>query len=192
MQCSRSSVIPTTLALWLLLPDVAGATQVFPVGLETMTRESAVIARARVEDQIVRWDQGHQRILTLTQIRVLDGLKGTRKGAVHTVYQVGGTLDGVTFRIPGAITLRKGEEIVLFAARFGQMLVSYGMGLGKYVVITQGSQRLVTPEFGDVAFVKRDSNGGLTPTPRPDNTLETLSTFIGRIHSIVGATGGPQ
>lgn len=169
----------TVLAI-LLSALPAGATQVFYVPPELMAQEADVVAHALVRDQQVRWDAQHQRILTLTTIEVLDGLKGARKGDRHTIYQVGGTLDGATFHIPGALTFTPGEQMLFFAMRYEQQLVSYGMGLGKYLVTEVNGERFVHPQFGDVSFVRATPDGWV-PTAAPPAGSEPYGKFVARI-----------
>ncbi|MEE8409229.1 MAG: hypothetical protein V3T05_06470 [Myxococcota bacterium] len=176
----------------LIVSSTAGATMVLPIELEQMTVESEVIMHARVLGQEVRWSKDHARILTLTTIEVLAPIKNAVKGDRITIYQVAGTLDGVTFRIPGALQFEPGREMVFFAMQFRDMLVSYGMGLGKYAVRTIGGKRWAMPEHGDVVFVKRDPRGHLVNAPRPDTTGQELSAFLDRLRAILAVTGGGQ
>ena len=181
---------------WWLLALAAGllaapvlATQVYAVGLEQMTAESDVVVHARVGAQQVTWDKDHRRVLTLTSIEVIDAVKGARKGEVLTIYQVGGTLDGLTYRIVGALQFAPGEQFVFFAKRFEDKIVSYGMGLGKYAVVDRGGSPFVEPVYGDVAFVKRTADGRLAPDTPPAATSQPLNTFLQRVRAIAGRGG---
>jgi hypothetical protein len=156
----------------LLTGAPAYATQVLPVSLAEMTRDSEVIVHARVGPQEVRWQDG--RAVTLTEIEVLAALKGELvPGDLTTIFQVGGTAQGVTFRIPGALRFERDEEMVFFAKRYQGMLVSYGMGLGKYVVRRASGHVSVAPSFGDVAFVGGEPD-------RAEGALDTLLASIRR------------
>ncbi|MFH1811838.1 MAG: hypothetical protein ABIJ09_24080 [Pseudomonadota bacterium] len=177
----------TTAIVLLGLSTLTGAevqaTTVLAVPLEQMTAEAEVVVHARVGAQQVTWDQDHTRILTLTSIEVIEGIKGARKGDLLTIYQVAGTLDGVTFRIPGALDFAPGDEMVFFAQRFEDKIVSYGMGLGKYRVQGQGPDKVVMPEFGDVTFVKRDSDGSYVPGGAPPEVVLPLAAFLSRLRT---------
>ena len=163
--------------LWVALGSPAFATQVVPISLKDISARSEVVVHGVVTDQEVRWSDDKARILTLTTLRVLETLKGGTLGPEVVIYQVGGALDGVVFRIPGAVKLQKGEEIVFFGTPYKDMLVSFGMGLGKYKVDRALGKVLVRPEFGDVAFVKKDSRGQLQNAPAPAPKGVTLSAL---------------
>lgn len=166
------------------------ATQVLPITLPEIARRSEVVVHATVTDQKVRWSEDGARILTLTTLKVIDPLKGESLPSEVLVYQVGGSLDGVVFKIPGAVSLRKGEEVVFFGARFKTMVVSYGMGLGKYLVDRSGKVAMVRPEFGDVAFVTRDSSGGFLETAAPSQAGMPLAELKRLVRS--GGKGGQR
>lgn len=170
----------------LLAATASSATEVMHVPLARMATQSDVIVEAQVLGHKVTWDDSHTRILTLTQIRVLQALKGASKGEVLTIYQVGGSLDHMTLAIPGALHFVDGEQMVFFAMRFRTMIVSYGMGLGKYRIDTTGPTPMVLPEYGDVEFVKRRPDGSFAPAPIPATGPEPLSTFLQRVRTALG------
>lgn len=172
--------------------SLAQATTVLNVPLEQMTRESTVILHGRVEAQQAVQEVGTDRILTFTAVEVLSRVKGIEKNEVVTIYQVGGTLDGRTMNIIGALQFREGEEFILFGVRFRDMVVSYGMGLGKYVVSVVNGTKSVAPEFGDVQRVEPDGKGGYKPAVLAAPTPETLKAFITRVQGIAGVQGGAQ
>jgi len=189
MTTTRFRLFLCAAGLGMLLATPATATLVQVVGLEQMARESDVVVHARVGAQQVTWDKDHQRVLTLTSIEVLDGVKGARKGDRMTIYQVGGTLDGVTFRIIGALQFVPGEQMVFFAKRFEDKLVSYGMGLGKYSVTERDGQLLAEPVYGDVAFVKRTAEGALVPDTAPTASAQPLAAFLRNVRAVAGNGG---
>jgi hypothetical protein len=170
-----------------LAASAARATQVYYVPLEAMAKESDVIVHARVIEQQVVWDHAIGRILTLTSLDVLDPLKGAKRGEKLTIYQVGGTLDGVTTYVPGALKFAAGEEMVFFAMRMkDSTIVSYGMGLGKYGVYTKEGVTYAGPAYGDVAWVQRGTKGW-EPAAAPAYTEEPLDKFKARVRAALGA-----
>jgi hypothetical protein len=94
---------------------------------------------------------------------------------------VGGEKDGRVMRIPGAISLSPGEELVFFGKRFRGYLVSYGVGLGKYLVHREAGIATVSPSYGEVAFVERRGET-LVPAAPPAvaPTLEALTVEVRR------------
>lgn len=160
----------------------SAATVVVMHSLEEMTQRSEVIVHARVADQRVERRE-QLGIITLTDIEVIDGIKGAEKGDVLTIYQVGGSLDGEHAWIAGAHKHRIGEEMVLFAVRHGSQIVSYGVGLGKFVVDREGKLPSVIEDIGDIAVMERGPNGELrytTPEPRNSPSLDAFKEHIRR------------
>ena len=177
--------------VFLLLSTEVQATRVMAIPLKQMAIDSDIVVYARVGHQQLQWDKTHSRVLTLTTIEVIDVVKGAQKGDVLTIYQVGGSLDGVTYKIPGALRFVPGEQMVFFAERYQDMIVSYGMGLGKYRVSDAGGHKTVMPEYGDVAFVQRGPEGEFVPAPRPDNKVQNLADFLRELRKII-RMGGVQ
>ncbi len=166
-----------TAAAVLCLAGPAWATVVRPVKLSQMTAEAEVIVHGRVGAQEVTREPETGRILTFTFIEVIEAVKGAKAGDLLTLYQVGGALHGVTAVIPGASRFAPGEEIVLFAMRFRGRVVTYGIGLGKYVVHERNGMKTVAPEYGDVSFATPSSQG-LAPAAPPDALERPLKDFL--------------
>ena len=171
---------------------VAQGTTVINVPLEQMTKESTVIFHGRVEAQQVVQEVGTDRILTLTAVEVLSEVKGLKKNEVVTIYQVGGTLDGQTLHVSGAVKFRKGEEFILFGVRFRDMIVTYGMGLGKYMVMKETDGTVVLPEFGNVHRVEPDGKGGFKSANHKFPNPEDLESFLKRVRAIAAPVGGAK
>jgi hypothetical protein len=169
----------------LFAASPASATQVFHVPLEQMARESDVVVHARVTGQRTEWDKNHGRILTLTSLVVLDSVKGAKKGDTLTIYQVGGTIDRITTYIPGALQFHKDEEMVFFAMRFRDQIVSYGMGLGKYGIFQKDGTPYVSPLYGSVSWVEHTPKGWKPAAP-PTASAEPLSGFLKRVRASLG------
>lgn len=164
------------LALSLLtLAMPSEATVVVVHDLEEMSRRAEVIVHARVADQRVLKEEG--RIITLTDIEVIDGLKGAKAGDVLTIYQVGGTLDGVTAWIAGAQRYEVGEEMILFAMRHGERIVSYGVGVGKFNVIYDGALRKVVEDIHGVVEMRREPSGEVRMVPPQPRVFPSLDRF---------------
>ena len=177
----RHGAVASALALlcFVAVASEARATVVVLHGLEEMTRKSEVIVHARVAAQRVQKEEG--RIVTLTDIEVLDGLKGAKVGETLTIYQVGGSLDGARQWIEGAHEYEIGEEMVLFAVRHKERIVSYGVGVGKFRVIYDGAFRRVVEDLHGVVEMKRSETGEVSmgsPVPRTFPSLEALKQEV--------------
>ncbi|MES2503797.1 MAG: hypothetical protein V4534_02855 [Myxococcota bacterium] len=140
-----------------------------------MTRKSAVIVDAEVTNQKVFLDV-KGRIITLSTLKVSEGLKGAKLGQELVLYQVGGELDGRVARIQGASIYRPGERVVLFAQPFRSQIVSYGLGLGKFNVVRTHHGAEVVEDIHDVHVLNGKSFQ--TPKPRRFPSLEAFKTEI--------------
>lgn len=168
----------------------SSATIVVLHSLEEMSQRSEVIVHARVADQrVVR--QADVGIVTLTDIEVIDGIKGAKAGDVLTIYQVGGSLEGDNAWISGAHRHRIGDEMVLFAVRHGERIVSYGVGVGRFLVERDGTVPSTAPnampsvreDLGAVAIMEKDANGQLrytSPEPRTASSLDAFKEQVRR------------
>ncbi|MEW5851364.1 MAG: hypothetical protein AB2A00_21425 [Myxococcota bacterium] len=179
-------------AVLLLLPAVARSTVVIQPSLEEMTQKSNVIIHAVVEEQTVTRGEEGKRILTLSRLRVTEGLKGAKTGDTITLYQVGGSEGGRVARVVGMNDFKVGEEVILFAATFiatdtirflqenrkaevpaatlhpsGGWVVTYGIGLGKFAVVPgpNGSGPMAVEEVGDVAVARQVQGRVMAGTP---------------------------
>jgi hypothetical protein len=178
---TRLSLFASALILGAALHAApAAATVVVMHSLEEMTQRSDVIVHARVAAQRVERKE-QLGIITLTDIEVIDGIKGAKPGDVLTIYQVGGSLDGEHAWIAGAHKHRIGEEMVFFAVRHGTQIVSYGVGLGKFLVEHDGKVPGVREDIGDIAVMERGPDGELRYTSPEPRTAPSLDAFKERI-----------
>ncbi len=160
------------LFLWTLSSD---ATTAVIHDIRTMTQNSGVVVQAKIVSQKVTED-ARGRIITLSTLRVEDGMKGARTGQELTLYQVGGELNGRVMRLQGASVYRPGEEIMLFAVPHRDQVVSYGLGLGKFNII----QDKVVEDIHDLEVVDRKDGRQFyrAPTPRRYNSLKAFKDEI--------------
>lgn len=199
-------------ALALLAPE-ASATVVLQPSLSEMTARSNLVLHAAVEDQAVTLD-GAGRVITLTRLRVHEGLKGATAGDTVTLYQVGGRKAGHVARIAGMNEFRAGEEVVVFGARFladnavkflqanrggaasaatlhptaGYMVV-HGIGLGKFrVERPAGGVAMVAEELGDVAVARRTGNATQV-VPAVFATRQPLDVFLDEVRRLAAQPG---
>jgi hypothetical protein len=157
----------------------ARATVVVLHSLEEMSRRADVVVHARVGDVRVVEREGH--IATVVDIEVIDGWKGAKAGDLTRVYQLGGVLGARRELVVGVHTWQVGEEIVLFAMRYQDGLISYGIGVGKRVIDRSSGEPMVVEVFGDVSAMERAPEGGTRiVTPRAGQTvsLAALKTDV--------------
>jgi len=168
------------IAPFLLGVSSVHATVVVIEPLEVMSLKSEVVIHGVVFDQEVRHDD-RGRIITLTTVEVLDGLKGATKGEQVVIYQVGGTFQGISQWIAGNHRFAQGEEFILFGVRHKDMVVSYGVGIGKFRVIRDASGTVVVEDVNNVIGAYGQRNGQMKlehAIPRVYLTLDTFKDLV--------------
>ena len=141
MNRARSAVIVALAAFALLSASMAGATTVQKFSISDLAKKSETIAVASVDDVSSRWDDNHKDNYTYISLKVLDGVKGSRKNDVLTIRQLGGTVDKIISVVPGMPTFTKGEEVVVFLSPKDRAGYPWVMGLqqGTYSVSIDGN-----------------------------------------------------
>lgn len=154
-----------------LSPGDAEATVMQPMRLDQMVKAADVIIRGEVLRQASSYgDQG--RIYTVTEIKVLESLKGGDAPAiVLKVRQLGGTVDGISQHIAGNARLLEGEEVALFLRRDAEKQLHYvvGMAQGKYAIDRSGPEPLVARDTHGLSFKAPTPEGvqALAVKPQP-------------------------
>lgn len=134
--------------------------------LHTMAKRSDIVIHGYVGDQRVSTDD-LGRLITLTDIEVVEGLYGAKTGNIITVYQVGGQKDGLVVPLIGGHRYNIGQEIILFGLEMGDSYVSYGVGQGKFDIDEKAGQEIVIEDLGDVSAMNNNMPGAniFQPTP---------------------------
>lgn len=144
--------------------------------LNTMAKRSDIVVHGYVGDQsVVNDDMG--RLITLTDIEVIDGFYGAKTGEIITMYQVGGSKNGVIMPMLGGQRYQLGQEVVVFGLKLDNTYVSYGAGQGKLDVIRSGTHEMVVEDLGDVSAMTRDGNGAFNavrPMPLSFSSKELI------------------
>jgi hypothetical protein len=119
----------------LAAASTASATTVLRLSLKDLAKNSASIVRAKVEDQVARYDT-NKEIYTYITLRVLEPVKGSNKDEVITIRQLGGIVGHIASIVPGTPTFKNGEEVVVFLSRNDVAGYPWVMGLqqGKFSV----------------------------------------------------------
>lgn len=153
--------------------------------LEVMTKKSDIIIQAMVISQEIQ-EEPSGRLITLTTLDVLDGVKGAPTGRYVTLYQVGGELNGKVMRLSGQQPYNTGDEVVLFGVRLDEMIVSYGPGLGRFNVDRLGKLVGSSESFGDVVAVRKDDAGEFIVEHPIGRRYPSLDDFKKEIRSYLG------
>lgn len=173
-------------------PSAVEATQVVYVPVEQMAQRADVAFFGQVTRQEVTWDDTRQRILTLTEVKVLTPIKGVATGEHRLIYQVGGRLDGEVQRIPGTQQFQTGEHIVFFGQRFRDMLVSFGIGQGVFRVRQENGTWMVYPAYGNVAFAPPPSARERDEVAPPSTDPKPLGAFVQHLREVLHGDAAPH
>ncbi len=153
--------------------------------LHTMAKQSDIVIHGYVGDQRVTTDE-LGRLITLTEVEVIDGLYGAKTGEVITVYQVGGQKNGLVMPILGGQRYALGQELFLFGLKMDESYVSYGAGQGKLDVVNDNGQELVIEDLGNVSAVRKTSGKLDTFQPSP-LSFQSKAMLIDEIKQMIKA-----
>jgi hypothetical protein len=178
-------------ALGLFGASMAGATTVQKFSVTDLAKKSETISLARVEDVSARWDDNHKEIYTFITLKVLDGVKGSRKDDVLTIRQIGGTVDNIISVVPGMPAFKQGEEVVVFLSAKDRAGYPWVMGLqqGKYSVSTDANG--FKQVWNDVDGLKvAGPNGSVTEATAASQ--QPLNSFLDGIRTELNVDGRIQ
>ncbi len=144
--------------------------------LQTMAKRSNIVAHGYVGEKKVVTDK-LGRLLTLTDVEVVDGLHGAKTGEIFTIYQVGGEKDGLVMPILGGHYYQIGQEIIFFGLSLGANFVGYGAGQGKLDIISRDGSEHVREDFGNISAV-RPNYQEYQPSPLEYDDVELLKSEI--------------
>lgn len=125
-------------AIVLLASATVSASVFEPVSDRQLVCEAAHVVRGRVTSVRSAWDTAHTAIWTTASLQVDGTIRGALgRGAVATIKEVGGTVDGFTIRGEQFPTFREGEELVVLLRPWDDGSGAYrvwGYGRGMFVV----------------------------------------------------------
>ncbi len=146
----------------------ARATTVRAFSLPAMTAAAQSIVRGRVVDARAVYDPAREAVYTHTTVLVDEVLWGReRPGQEILVRQRGGTLDGVTWSIPGTPHLALGAEVLLFCRTDGAFHYIVGMAQGVYVLSRPPATASGQGQATAAPLAAERHLAGLRALPRP-------------------------
>ncbi len=157
-----------------LVPSRADATSVLYLTDAEQARQSDAVVLAEVTAQRVERHREWNRAVTISTIRIAETLAGEAPTQL-AVHQLKGTLDGVTYALPGSMDLRVGEEVVLFLHLVDGTWYPTALEQSKYSVVRSrlGVQLRRPPLTSDL--YARGDDGALRPiTEPPRKPIHTL------------------
>jgi hypothetical protein len=134
--------------------------------LHTMAKRSDIVVHGYIGEQRVITDE-LGRLITLTDIEVIEGLYGAKNGEIVTVYQVGGQKNGVVMPLIGGHLYQVHEELILFGLKLDDAYVSYGAGQGKFDIIKNEKDEHVIEDLGDIEIVQNAMGNNTLMRPIP-------------------------
>lgn len=109
------------------------ATTMVALDVPGLTKASDVVVRAHVKQSQARWTQDRRRIITDTELQIVEVLKGNASGTI-VVMQPGGEIGDLGQVVHGTATFAPGEEVVVFLEGRGDRFTVTGMTQGKFHV----------------------------------------------------------
>ncbi|HET9251485.1 MAG TPA: hypothetical protein VFP58_05150 [Candidatus Eisenbacteria bacterium] len=181
----------------LLGASLAGATTVQKFTVRDLAKLSESIVLARVVDETARMDEGSKEIYTYVTLRVIEGVKGSKRSdnaknksgeETITIRQLGGAYGKYISVVPGMPTFRKGEEVVVFLSQKDRAGYPWVMGLqqGKYSVTTDDNGfKQVRNDMDGLTVV--EENG--LKTEVKGTTTQPLASFLDGIKTQLDLDG---
>ncbi|MFN3198606.1 MAG: hypothetical protein ACE366_09375 [Bradymonadia bacterium] len=152
-----------------LAPQQADATVMKALSLDQMVKQSDVIVRGEVVAQHSAWNEAGNRIYTVTELKVMEPLKGQATSeTIIKIRQLGGTVDGITQNIAGNALLSTGEEVAIFLRADAEKSLHYvvGMAQGKYTIDRSSGTPMVVRQMHGLSFT-RPGVKTLADAPKP-------------------------
>jgi len=184
--------------LALLGASLAEATTVQKFTVSDLAKKSESIVLAKVEDETARMDGASKEIYTYVTLRVIEGVKGSKKNdnaknpkggdEFITIRQLGGTYGKYISVVPGTPTFRKGEEVVVFLSQKDREGYPWVMGLqqGKYTVTTgEDGFRQVRNDMDGLTVVEQDG----MKSELKGSTTHPLASFLDGIKTQLDLEG---
>jgi hypothetical protein len=150
-----------TMSLIIAAGALAHASTLIALDLPTLVRDSDYVVVANAEREASRYQD--KLIVTDTTLRVITSLKGSAKpGSTLVATHLGGSVDRIGLRVPGAARFKLGASAIVFLRRSGQDLNVTGMSQGVMPIGGSGSSAQVLPGGTGATLMQRGADGSLT------------------------------
>jgi hypothetical protein len=159
------------LMLIFLSADLARATTVERLSLESLVKKASSIVQGKVDRSKTFWSADRKVILTTYTIIVDETIKGTPARAIELT-TIGGTMGDVTLHVAGMPTFQQGENAVVFVEKSGNFSTVVGLAQGHFVV----ENAAVSNRVSELQF----------PDGRPGSSLKmSLQSFKNQIRALI-------
>ena len=125
----------------------ASATSLLPITLEQLSTRASLIFYAEVLNNTVQKDEQSGQMVTLTEFKIIDSIKGKPSGT-HTIKQLGGMdkKTNINFHIHGIPKFQSNSRYVVFLPEASTLGFSSPLGLyqGSFSVVTENGEQIVS------------------------------------------------
>ena len=169
VEMSRRPLLLASLALGVCLSAAtrASASLIVALDLPSMVSRADHIAVVDVVSVKSNWDASHKRILTTTDLAVVETWKGPAAPASHfTLVQPGGTVGDVQTVVFGMARFSPGERALVFLRGRPDRAGVVGMAQGKRGIVREASTGRAMVQVADKAgavFVRNPQGGASAP-----------------------------
>ncbi len=177
------------LGLGWLIASPALATTLISMSIEELAQSADTIVIGTVKGSQTRMSGDGARVITDTEIRVRETLKGA-PGTVITAMQFGGEFGTIGQRVAGTARFLSGEEVLVFLEKRGDRFRLVGMAQGKFNLekSSDGTSVFVVPVGdGEALLVDKVTHTAVTARQGP----LPLDVFKARVASALTPAAKP-
>jgi hypothetical protein len=173
-------------ALLLILSAMPlSAAQFIEQSFDQVARGADYVVRGSVIDTWSAWDASHEVIYTYATLRVSRYFGEIAGPDTLVVREVGGTVDGYTQEAIGFPAIRRGEQVVLFLAKWadGSDLRIHAYNQGKYLVRQRAGIEVLVPDpvkQGEAGSIVTDRRFDFATEAAQENGL-SIEEFAGMV-----------
>lgn len=133
-------------------PGAVQASVVYRATAQEMVQQAQKIFYGRVVGRSTFQERQTRHLYTRVRLLVFEGVKNSREGEEIPVQVLGGKKGQQETRVPGAATMRLGQEVLLFVSRKAASApwMVVGLSYGRFLVVREPAtgERLLRPSMG--------------------------------------------
>lgn len=176
-----TAILGASILVLAVLATNLPATQIIYRSPKELGDESSLVVLGKVRDSRSYWNERGTKILTETLIEVSESYKG-RAGTLVPVVQLGGVVGTVRMNVHGALSWKRGEEVLLFLEPFraGKYQVA-GFSQGKFEIERDpvtGRAQVKHPRLEGIEVLRAPSEE--TGAAAPPGEKMPLHKFVNR------------
>lgn len=163
--------------------ETARAATLIALELPELVRTSDYVVVANAQNESSRY--ADKLIVTDVELRVITSMKGSAKpGDTLVATHLGGAVDRIGLRVPGAASFKIGESAIVFLRKApgGTDLNVTGMSQGVMPVV--GNQVQTGAVAPGTTLMQKDANGVLVEAPAKAVKMQSLDAVIAQIEQL--------